>query len=482
MIWLIAEAILRRNFYDLRFVFLTAVTLLLFIASGALFAQEMNQRWEAYQRQATEAWQSRNLEQVRIVRPPRTLAFIAEGGERNLSHVFQIEPEHSEPVEMDKTRGPFLELLRDIDWVYIVGVFLTLLVLLFSYDLISGQREAGTLSLILAQPVSRAQVLVGTYLGTVLSITVPMLIGMTGGLLLVLTIGAAPLTITDGFRIGTVVMLSVVFLSLFVLVSLFLSSRTAYASTTLVSALIVWVLFVLIIPNCSEPIADLLDPLPDSAEYQRRIRQIDREESSKLRISSQMLAPIIHGPYSDEEKRRQVEELQRKLIEADWAARWEIRRMQNRVRQERERREQEHRQLARRLSRLSPFAFYQYVTESLADTGLIRQQRFRRQIERNTASFTSFTNTMRQRYAHLGRSSGYGEIEDAGYRLRVPHPPRFEHIQIPPQDFPAFVDREPPVVETISDALWDLYALVFFNVVLFVATLYAFLRYDVRPG
>jgi ABC-2 type transport system permease protein len=392
--------------------------------------------------------------------------------------------EHVEPVEMDQTGGPFLDLLRDIDWVYIVGIFLTLLALFFSYDLISGQREAGTLSLVLTQPVSRAQMLMGTYLGAVLGLVSPLFVGITGHLLFIVVLGQVPLMATDAFRIGGVIVVFIVFLSFFVFVGLLISSLTTYSSTTLVNALMVWVVLVLIIPNGAEPIANLLDPLPDPREYQRRIQAIEQVEHAKrhLGVSSDMLDPIVNAPDPPEEKKRRIEALQQRLTEEQLEARWEIRRMQNHVRQERERRQFNHLDLARRLSRFSPLGLYRYAAESIADTGLIRQERFRRQLDHYAGTFTAFAKPLRRHYAPQARHAGYTSVDLDGYQLTVPNGLNYDEIKVPPQNFPTFVARRASVSEGMADALGDVGGLLTLNLLLFFATLYAFLRYDVRAG
>ena len=51
------------------------------------------------------------------------------------------------------------------DLVFIIGVFLSLMVFLLSYDSISGEREEGTLRLVFSYNVPRDTFLLGKYIG-----------------------------------------------------------------------------------------------------------------------------------------------------------------------------------------------------------------------------------------------------------------------------------------------------------------------------
>ena len=54
-----------------------------------------------------------------------------------------------------------------------IGYVLSLIAILFTFDLISGEREHGTLRLTLANSVPRHTVLIGKFLGALVSISVP---------------------------------------------------------------------------------------------------------------------------------------------------------------------------------------------------------------------------------------------------------------------------------------------------------------------
>jgi len=60
-----------------------------------------------------------------------------------------------------------------IDLTFIVTILLSLIALLFSYDSICGEKEEGTLKLMLSNNVSRAKVLLGKTIGGTLTLLIP---------------------------------------------------------------------------------------------------------------------------------------------------------------------------------------------------------------------------------------------------------------------------------------------------------------------
>ena len=57
---------------------------------------------------------------------------------------------------------------RAIDWVFIIGGLLSLMALLFTFDAFIGEKERGTLRLVMAQSLPRHTLLLGKFLGAML--------------------------------------------------------------------------------------------------------------------------------------------------------------------------------------------------------------------------------------------------------------------------------------------------------------------------
>ena len=80
-----------------------------------------------------------------------------------------------------------------VDWAFIIAYVLSLIALLFTFDSISGERESGTLRLTLANSVPRHAILLGKFLGALISISIPFMLAMLMNLLIISTSSAVHL-------------------------------------------------------------------------------------------------------------------------------------------------------------------------------------------------------------------------------------------------------------------------------------------------
>jgi Cu-processing system permease protein len=117
-----------------------------------------------------------------------------------------------------------------------------LIALLLGFDAIVGERERGSLDLLLALPITRLELLLGKYLGLAAALTLSTLVGfgLVIGLLLSRT-GMAGLEPLASFMFSSV-LLGLAFLSLAVMLSVLASDRTRASGL----AIALWFLFVLV--------------------------------------------------------------------------------------------------------------------------------------------------------------------------------------------------------------------------------------------
>ncbi|PWF46747.1 hypothetical protein C7C56_015525 [Massilia glaciei] len=117
-----------------------------------------------------------------------------------------------------------------------------LIALILGYDAIVGERERGSLELMLSMPISRFEVLLGKYLGLAAALSGATVLGFGAGLLPL----ANELTVRDGFHyagfVGSAILLGLAFLSISMLVSVVASDRVRASGV----AIALWFFFVLI--------------------------------------------------------------------------------------------------------------------------------------------------------------------------------------------------------------------------------------------
>ncbi len=146
------------------------------------------------------------------------------------------------------------------------------------FSAISGERERGTLKLVLARPVTRDQVLAGKTLGAL----AVMLLAVELGYLLLLGIGAAAynmeVTLDTAIRGGLASLFIVVYGMVFYAASLLFSSLASKSSQSMVASIAFWLLIVFILPVAASIAAITMAGPPPAGgggiEYWQKVQRI----------------------------------------------------------------------------------------------------------------------------------------------------------------------------------------------------------------
>jgi ABC-type transport system involved in multi-copper enzyme maturation permease subunit len=196
MIWIIAKRELLSNIITFRFLVGLIMCLALITASAFVLTKDYRVRLENYNRNVIEQVnRTKNFKihraiEVSVDRPPAPLGFLCIGSDKELGNRVENISYREVPTEAvgQGSNNPLMVVFSSLDMALIIQVVLSLLALLLSYDAISGEREQGTLSLMLSNPVPRYHVLLGKLIGGMISIVIPLTAGVLVGLF-VLTCG-----------------------------------------------------------------------------------------------------------------------------------------------------------------------------------------------------------------------------------------------------------------------------------------------------
>ncbi|MDL5033531.1 ABC transporter permease subunit [Pelomonas sp. APW6] len=138
--------------------------------------------------------------------------------------------------------GPRSIELTIASLVSLVIYLIPLIALLLGFDAIVGERERGSLDLLLAHPLTRLELLLGKYLGLAAALSLSTLIGFAlVGLLLWQRFGQAGLYHYSGFVLSSI-LLGLAFLSLALLISVLAPDRTRASGL----AISLWFVLVLV--------------------------------------------------------------------------------------------------------------------------------------------------------------------------------------------------------------------------------------------
>ncbi len=274
----------------LRFVVGTVFTLALFVAAGLVLRADYGDRVAAYQEAAgthrealTRAATYAGLE-VEVDRAPAPLSVICQGVDRSLPTSSRFSILDAPTVSgAGSTRNPLLVVLPTLDLTVVVQVVMSLLALVFAYDVVSGERVRGTLALTLANRVPRASLLLGKYLGGMVVLIPLLLLGFGAALVVILGSPVVTFDARDWAAVGLVLVSSAAYLSVVFLVGMVISVATRRPGTSLVAGLFAWVVLVLLAPPAASAAAAALRPLPSQRGLAVAEEKVQDGVSARLR-------------------------------------------------------------------------------------------------------------------------------------------------------------------------------------------------------
>ena len=212
MIWHIAKREILDNMTRFRFALtlilamvMMAMNAVIFVSSQyprriAEYSQDTNKAAESLEKKSSSLGELAVKGPGYLYKSPSPLTFIATGEDANLPK--RVEGASSGGYGIGMTTPDYkfnyswsanwwfqyphdtsrqndsLPNFTELDWAFIIGLVMSFMAILFTYDAISGERETGTLSLLMSNSVSRATVLLGKFIGAFLTILLPLFIGI----------------------------------------------------------------------------------------------------------------------------------------------------------------------------------------------------------------------------------------------------------------------------------------------------------------
>ncbi|MDE0011307.1 MAG: ABC transporter permease subunit [Candidatus Poribacteria bacterium] len=263
-------------------------------------------------------------------------------------------------------------LLGHLDFLFLVGTVFSLLALLFTFDAVAGEREAGTLRITLANSLPRDLFLWSKLIGGYLVFVVPFLVSLLFGLLVLVWQGF-PLGESEIFpRVLSLILVSLLYIGVFFAIGTVISTYLDNSKTALIIAFTVWVFAVLITPRVGFIAAKFIAPTQTSqsvylektalrenfnAELEEKKKEI-HQEFWKDRPRSSFEEQIAGGKEIDKQGQPLEEELRQKF--KDSADEIDRRYKRDKTRQE---------AVGETLSRITPTSSLIYLTTNLTQTG-----------------------------------------------------------------------------------------------------------------
>ncbi len=367
-----------------------------------------------------------------------------------------------------------------VDLVFVVTILMSLVALIFAYDAVSGEKEDGTLKLMLANGLARPKVILAKIAGGGVTLLVPYVMSLIVGLLVILLHPGVGWGAANWGALALITIGTILYVMLFYALGVFISARHHASSSSIMTALLVWVVLVLVVPSLSPYIASFLAPTPSRIQVEReaqRLGDTERDELMRKLRAERMRELVVKYPVlaeerSDADKKRLMERdpAAREAFEAETKATQSAADEANRVQGEKvvamtratAQKEEAQTALARTISMVSPLAVFTYLATDLSSTGMKNEAylgRIRGAWDRD------FWQYVRKRIADLQAKDPATDWWNTA--VDVSDRPRFEY-------------REEGLGARVQATLPEFLLLLGYGLVFFVLAYVSFLKYDVR--
>ena len=464
------KTIIKREWLDhvqsLQFIVLLIFSIVLFSASGIIFGQKMQQLNISYG-QSAAGFNRPSSRWATIGQRPNPSLYLAEGGDLDRPSVFMLQAKENFSAFPPRPRDFKLPDVPKLDWSFIIKIVFSLYVILLGYAAVCGEKEEGTLRLVLSNSVGRVRFLAAKYIAILGVALVPLLAGCLVSSVILAIVLPQSLASDSLARALAMVLLGSVYISLFAFLSLLVSSLIPRSSLALLALLAGWIVFIVLIPDTSGILAQRLAKVP--SDYQAFKNQ---------------------GPFVQKEVWDKIHGIQARIDKGELKTEEEVRRASDQAFEEGQEKmrffeknfEDSMKQralLARTLSRLSPMALFQYAAENVAQTGLRREESFRKDIRAYSRIFDDYVLKKTGKLVGGSNWSFSSSVKLNGKSIEL-HSPRPEDYRGDMSDFPKFVERPFRFSDGIASALGDIAGLLVWNILLAGLAFSAFLRLDVR--
>ena len=451
MFFLLFRKELLEQLLSLRFAMACIICLVVVLSSTWVLTKEYKESLADYRTNVVlhknEIEESNDLvgDGIKIDKPLNPMQIFFKGLDQELTATAKVNAQSEPQFEASYEGNPVGLLFPPIDLLFFIGIVMSLLAIAFSYDAVAGEKELGTLKLLMSYSVPRDLVLLAKWIGGYLALVAPFLVAVLCGLVVLVLSPTVELRSQDWGALGLIMFCALLYLAAIYSLGIFVSTHTQLASTSITVLLMVWVLVVLVVPNTAPYLAAQLHPVRDFVLIDKEKYQIEQEEEQRF-----------HEAWREwrEKKPNSPNNVRR----STWSA---LRRDQylrlsdhhDKINDQFSKQLDGQIRLGQYLSRISPLSSFAYAASDLAGTGIQDRNRFLDLLPEYRREITTF---------------GYQTYIDANLNQTEPNI----------EGYPKFTFAESPLSDRIA---WvDILFLGMWNILFFMGAYLSFLRYDVK--
>ena len=480
MLMTLIQKEIMHHILSVRFVALLLMCLLLVPLTLSInyrrYSQNLVDYQESVKREQTEAKenppnaQDPNTEVSKFFLKPTPLSVFANGLEDALPTYLGMTRNGVQQGSAGVSQASVAYVLGNLDFLFIVGTVFSLLALLFTFDAVAGEREAGTLRINLSNSLPRDVFLWSKLIGGYIVFVVPFLVSFLLGLLLITWQGFPLGELKIALPVFCLTVISLLYIAVFFAIGVFISTYLDNAKTALIVAFTFWVFAVLIVPRGAFVVAKLVAPTrTQQAVYmEKTILRNNLSKDKDEKIGEKMVEALGGNEgmviRSDDTALQERMDKLKKPIEEEYRLAFQDQTDKIDRAYQREKEWQE--QVGETLSRIAPTSSLSYIAINLTQTGKLKRDRYFQTGERyfsqlNDAYFSEISDDalaqIMQIAARLNDSSE-SETDD------IPPPPTL---------------TEPTLSDTLRRSAVDVFLLGFFAIAFTAIAFLKFFRSDI---
>lgn len=445
-----------------------SVMILLSFYVGAKNYQVSKQRYEAAvkenlrQLEGLTDWMAVN--NFRVFLPPSPLGSLVTGVSNDIGRTVSVSGGTDiSAYDSYFNSDPLYAVFRFFDLEFVFTVILSLFAILFAFDSVTGEKEKGTLRLNFANPIPRSTYITGKLTGSLLSFVLPLLLPIGMGIQLLPLLGVY-LNGDEFARLSLIILTGLLYLSVFIMLAIFVSTRTTKSSSSFLFSVGIWITAVIILPRVLASASEIFVTVPPLEEINSKKARLSAQLWEEDRIAMNNFRPAStsnpqdvmaeFGKFMDqlgENREKKLKDLNDRLFEE---------RMNAQIRRE---------NIAFGLGSISPATSLSLVTADLAGTSLALENYFRESVLTYKKSYRDFM------FAKTGSKM------TGAFRFRMVTDDNAEKPKpINPSEMPVYTFSAPSLGGILPGIIWRIGLLAGFCITLFGASWYSFLRYDLR--
>ncbi len=476
MLMTLIQKEIMHHILSVRFVALLLMCLLLVPLTLSInyrrYSQNLVDYQESIKREQTEAKENPpnasdpNTEVSKLFLKPTPLSVFANGLEDALPTYLGMTRNGVRQGSAGVSQASVAYVLGNLDFLFIVGTVFSLLALLFTFDAVAGEREAGTLRINLSNSLPRDVFLWSKLIGGYIVFVVPFLVSFLLGLLLITWQGFPLGELKIALPVLGLTLISLLYIAVFFAIGVVISTYLDNAKTALIVAFTFWVFAVLIAPRGAFVMAKLVAPTrTEQAVYMEKTAlrnnlTKDRDEKIFKKMTETFAGSEGISIRSDDER---LDKLKKPINEQ---FRQEFQDQTDKIDRDYQREKARQERVGETLSRIVPTSSLTYIAINLTQTGKLKRDRYFQTGERyysqvDDSYFSEVSDdAMAQAMQILTRMNDSSESETD----EIPPPPTL---------------TEPSLSDTLRRSAVDVFLLGFFAIAFTAIAFLKFFRSDI---